>query len=320
MKVKMKMNLKRPLFFLMLTLIVVVLAACNSQNSEQQHNDIKPVAVVTISQIGEPLHVIAGEYVDVRTLMGTGVDPHLYQVTPSDIKSLEASQAIIYNGLNLEANMIDVFDQMNKSKAVVAVAEKIDSSKLLVEEDGVYDPHIWFDLVLWEEAIGYAVDAVIELVPEHKQAIEDKEQAYMAQLKALHEQNRNAMSQLSAQSRVLVTAHDAFQYFGRAYEMEVVGLQGLSTESEVSLSTVQDIVAMLVEREIPAVFVESSVNPAAIKAVIDGAAVQNHHVNLGGELFSDAMGPESEETGTYLGMYRHNVSTIVNALRVGDVE
>src|SRR5690606_2095816 len=127
----------------------VVLAACNSQKSGQQHNVNKPVAVVTISQIGEPLYAIAGEYVDVRTLMGTGVDPHLYQVTPSDIKSLEASHTIIYNGLNLEANMIDVFKQMNKSKAVVAVAEQIDSSKLLVAEDGVYDPHIWFDLILW---------------------------------------------------------------------------------------------------------------------------------------------------------------------------
>lgn len=307
----------RGLLFTVLTMVAVLLTACSSSEGTKKPSN-KPVVVVTIAQIGEPLSAIAGEYADIRTLMGTGVDPHMYQVTPSDIKVLEKSDAIIYSGLNLEVNMVDVFNQMSKTKSVIAIGEAVDASKLLNDEENTVDPHIWFDLTLWQEALSHAVNTIAELVPEHTQALEENKQSYMSKLQALHTENETAMSQIPQQSRILVTAHDAFQYFGRAYDIEVVGLQGLSTEAEVSLSTVQDIVNMLVERKVPAVFVESSVNPAAIQAVIDGAAVKGHTVKLGGELFSDAMGPENEETGTYLGMYSHNISTIVNALQVGD--
>ena len=308
----MKMKHMTLLFVLMFSLL---LTACNTEKGSQETSD-KPIVVATIAQIGEPLTAIAGEYVEVQTLMGTGVDPHLYQITPSDIQQLEKSKAIIYNGLNLEANMVDAFNEMSKSREVVAIAEKVDKTKLITEDDGATDPHIWFDLQLWEQALSHGVDAITKLVPEHKDEIEAKEQAYMKQLQQMHEENSSALSAIPAESRVLVTAHDAFQYFGRAYDVEVLGLQGLSTESEVSLSTVQDIVNLLVERKIPAVFVESSVNPAAIQAVIDGANVKGHTVVLGGELFSDAMGPAEEETGTYLGMYKHNMTTIVGALKV----
>jgi len=315
------MRLKRHFYLGLMLLFIVIITAC-SNNSDQQKKQTassKPVVVATISQIGQPLSVIAGDFVDIRTLMGTGVDPHLYQVTPSDIKSLEQSEAIIYNGLNLEANMGDIFTQMRTSKSVIAIAEVIDENKLLREDDGVIDPHIWFDLSLWSEALAKAVDVIAELVPEHQAELEKNKMEYFEQLKELDEQNKRAISQIDSRSRLLVTAHDAFQYFGRAYNIEVVGLQGLSTEAEVSLSTVQNIVALLVERQVPAVFIESSVNPASIKAVIDGAAVKGHTVQLGGELFSDAMGPENEETGTYLGMYHHNIKTIVEGLQLREV-
>lgn len=297
-------------------MLIFLLTACSLQQKGNGNNDKgeKPLVVVTISQLGEPLSVIAGDYLDISTLMGTGVDPHLYQVTPSDIKVINDSSAIVYNGLHLEANMLQVFEEMSKTKPVLAVGEQVNQERLIKDENDVIDPHIWFDIELWMEAIGHAVDTLVELAPEHKEQIQKNEQAYLEQLRVQHEENQKLLSSITKEQRVLVTAHDAFQYFGRAYDIEVVGLQGISTEAEVSLSTVQDIVDMLVKRKVSAVFIESSINPAAIKSVIEGAAVKGHTVQLGGELFSDAMGPEADVTGTYLGMYNHNVNTIVRGL------
>lgn len=310
------MKVKQYLSLIVCTVLILMLIGCSKQQNAKELNNTskKQLIVVTISQLGEPLSVIAGDFFNIKTLMGTGVDPHLYQVTPNDIKVINESSAILYNGLHLEANMLEVFEQMSKTKPVLAVGEKLNAARLIEDENGVIDPHIWFDLELWAEAISHAVDLLEELNPEYKEQLQLNENAYLAKLQTQHKQNSETLLAVDKEKRVLVTAHDAFQYFGRAYDIEVIGLQGISTEAEVSLSTVEQIVSMLVERQIAAVFVESSVNPAAIQAVIEGASVKGHTVQLGGELFSDAMGPADDVTGTYLGMYSHNVVTIVNGL------
>lgn len=266
----------------------------------------------TIAQIAEPLSVIGGDKVRVESLMGPGVDPHLYKATQGDIRKLQDADLIFYNGLYLEANMLKVFEQLGKEKPVLAIAETVDE-ELLLGTDGAVDPHIWFDLDLWQDALDAAVEAMKAHAPQHADEFEANKQAYFDRLAELRKEAA-ILAELPEARRVLVTAHDAFGYFGRAHGLQVVGLQGLSTEDEIGLTDIEDTIALLLEHRVPAVFVESSVNPDSIRAVIEGARERGLEVRLGGELFSDAMGEAGTAEGTYIGMYRHNVKTIHEAL------
>lgn len=276
----------------------------------------RPVQVVTtIAQIAEPLSVIGGDRVKVVGLMGPGVDPHLYKATPGDIEKLNASDIVFYSGLHLEGNMTEIFAQIGKSKPVLAIAEAIPEEKLLHDENGQVDPHVWFDIDLWMIALDAATQQLKSHSPADAEYFEENKQAYFSQLEKLKQEAKEKLSSIPPERRVLVTAHDAFGYFGRMHGIEVVGLQGLSTEDEIGISDIQSTIDLLVARKIPAVFVESSVNQNSIKAVIEGAANAGQEVKLGGELFSDAMGEAGTPEGTYLGMYRHNVETIYQALQ-----
>ncbi|MEK5440849.1 MULTISPECIES: metal ABC transporter solute-binding protein, Zn/Mn family [unclassified Fredinandcohnia] len=294
-----------------------VLIGCNATTNQTYDGDSgsgKIQVITTIAQIGEPMQIIGGDRVEIISLMGPGVDPHLYQATQGDIATLQNADIIFYNGLHLEGNLGEVFDKLKETKPVFAIGESIDESQLLKDEGGAIDPHIWFDLDLWKTALESATENLIELSPENANYFEENKQDYFAKIDELKAEATKKMSSIPVEQRVLVTAHDAFGYFGRMYDIEVVGLQGLSTEDEVGISDIQSTVDLLLEKKVPSVFVESSINQNSIKAVIEGAAKKGLDVSLGGELFSDAMGQDGTEEGTYLGMYLHNVNTVYDNL------
>jgi manganese/zinc/iron transport system substrate-binding protein len=302
----------------LLLLVALVVTACGNQGengkAESADSEGKINVVTTIAQIAEPLSVIGGDRVQVQSLMGPGVDPHLHKPVQSDIQRLENADVIFYNGLHLEANMLRAFAEIGKRKPVVAIGEEVAREKLLQDETGATDPHIWFDIELWKEALAAAAEQLKELSAADAERFEANKQAYFAELDALKEEALQKMSRIPEEKRILVTAHDAFGYFGRLLDLRVIGLQGLSTEDEVGLSDIDNTIGILVEHEVPAVFVESSVNPDSINAVLEGAKQKGLEVRLGGELFSDAMGEAGTPEGTYIGMYRHNVDTIYHAL------
>lgn len=302
--------------------MIFLLGACNNESENQLKTSNEPNSdriqiVTTISQIGEPIEVIGGDRVDVESLMGPGVDPHLYKATQGDINKLQDADIILYNGLHLEGNMGEVFEKMSESKATVGLGESLGKEKLLTDENDAIDPHIWFDVDLWKEALDVAVEELKTLSPDDAEYFEENKQKYFYQLDELKKEATEKISSIPQEQRVLVTAHDAFGYFGRMNNIEVIGLQGLSTEDEVGLSDIGSTVQLLIEKQVPAVFVESSINQSSIRAVIDGASKEGLEVTLGGELFSDAIGAKGTEEGTYLGMYDHNVNTIYEALTGG---
>ncbi|MFE6168705.1 metal ABC transporter solute-binding protein, Zn/Mn family [Viridibacillus arvi] len=292
---------------------MLFLAGC----STKKEND-KPVVVTTISQIADAVSVIAGDRVEVKALMGPGVDPHLYKATQGDLSKLESADVIFYSGLHLEGKMLDVFEKMQENdKTVKAISESIEEEKLLGNEMDakLYDPHVWFDIDIWKTAVHQITDTLSEKYPEYKKEFSENEAIYFKELDDLSTYAKQRIDEIPLNQRVLVTAHDAFNYFGRSLNIEVRGLQGLSTESEYGLKDVRDVVDFLVGNNIKAVFIESSVSDKAMKAVIDGAKEKGQNVKIGGELYSDAMGKEGTEQGTYIGMYKHNVDTIVNSLK-----
>lgn len=292
----------------------LMLAACSSNRPKESTSNDKIRIVTTIGQIAEPISVIGAEHVEVLSLMGPGVDPHLYNATQGDIQKLQSGDIVLYSGLHLEGKMGEVFEQIGKSKPVLGIAESIPEDRLLHNKGGAIDPHVWFDIVLWKHALNAAVEEMKQFAPDYADYFETNKQAYFEQLDTLQAESKQKLSEIEKDKRVIVTAHDAFGYFGRSNEMQVVGLQGISTAAEIGISNINDTIGQLLEYNIPAVFIESSINPASINAVIEGAGSKGLKVKLGGELFSDAMGKEGTEEGTYLGMYKHNVDTIYKAL------
>lgn len=277
----------------------------------------KVVAVATTGMIADAVRAVGGELVEVHGLMGPGVDPHLYKASQGDVRRMAAADVIFYNGLMLEGRLSDLLVRMARQKPTVAVSEYV-PQELLIEAaqfEGHYDPHIWFDLSLWKLAVERIRDGLIEVDPVNQQAYQQNAAAYMQELDRLDGYIRERLAEIPPAQRVLVTAHDAFGYFGLAYGIEVVGLQGISTDSEVGLRDIQNLVAFLVERGIKAVFVESSVPRRSLEAVVQGAAGRGHQVVIGGELYSDALGEPGTPAGSFVGMIRHNVDTIVAALK-----
>ncbi len=275
-------------------------------------------AVCTIAQIADVVHNVAGERIEVINMMGEGVDPHLYKASPADLGLLSRANVIFYNGLILEGRMIEIFEKMQSGpKPVVAFGDAIGLSLLLSHPDyeGHYDPHIWMDVSLWSQAVAAVVEALVKVDPEGEQEYRDNGEAYQNQLAELDVWVKEQIASIPQQQRVLITAHDAFGYFGRAYDIEVMGLQGISTVSEFGLQDLQRLIEIIVERNVKAVFVETSVPARSIEALVEGCKGKGHEVVIGGELFSDAMGAAGTEEGTYIGMIRHNVNTIVNALQ-----
>jgi manganese/zinc/iron transport system substrate-binding protein len=260
---------------------------------------------------------VGGNRVDVTGLMGPGVDPHLYKASEGDVSLLSKADLIFYNGLHLEAQMGDVLARMaDTGVATVAATEGIDRDLLLSppEFEGAYDPHIWFDVTLWKHTVARIRDTLIERDPDHGGVYQSNADNYLAALDELHAYVNAQAERLPPEQRVLVTAHDAFNYFGRAYGFTVRGLQGISTETEASIADVQDLAEFIADRQVRAIFIESSVPQRNVEAVQAAVRGRGFDVEIGGELFSDAMGDPNTEEGTYVGMVRHNIDTIVGAL------
>lgn len=297
--------------------LALLLAACNDEEAGKTNAENEGNVVATTGQIADAVKVISGDKLNVTTLMGPGVDPHLYKATQSDMKVLDDAEVIFYNGLHLEGQLNDIFEQMSKDKTVFAAAEVLAADKLLEDEEdnSLHDPHVWFDIELWKDVVDGIGDTLVEEYPEHKEEFEKNEKTFLAELDALATFAKERVAEVPEEQRILVTAHDAFNYFGDSLGFEVSGLQGLSTESEYGVKDVEDMVKYLVDHNIKAIFVESSVSDKAMTAVIEGAKEKGHDVVIGGELFSDAMGAEGTEEGTYIGMYKYNINSIVDALK-----
>jgi manganese/zinc/iron transport system substrate-binding protein len=272
-------------------------------------------AVCTTGMVADLVRNIGGDHVSVTALMGEGVDPHLYKASPGDVNQLNSADIIFYSGLHLEGKMADTFARMARKKPTFAVTALIPAGRVLDNPEGAFDPHLWFDVSLWRDASGVVADALKAYDPTHAAEYQQRADTYQAELTRLHEYARTQLATIPPDRRVLVTAHDAFRYFGRAYDVEVKGIQGISTESEAGVKRINELVDFLAEKKIKAVFVESSVSDKNVKALLEGCAAKGHTVVIGGELFSDAMGKEGTPEGTYVGMVRHNVDTIVKALK-----
>lgn len=276
-----------------------------------------PIDIVTTTgMVGDIARQVAGENGTVHNLMGEEVDPHLYRPTRADIARMQRADIIFYNGLHLEGRMGDTLVQLARTRPVYAVTELVDEAVLMDDDEyeEAFDPHLWMDVSLWMEAVEVVVGALTELDPAGAQRYRENADRYRNELASLDAYVHEITSTIPQGRRTLITAHDAFGYFGQAYDIEVIGVQGISTESEAGLEEINRLVDFIVDNHITAVFAETTVPDRALMAVIEGAAAQGHHVTIGGELFSDAMGPAGSYEGTYIGMMDHNATTIVRAL------
>jgi manganese/zinc/iron transport system substrate-binding protein len=314
---------------------VVALAGCtgSSADTNEKHNGGAkakaqatfdgqyPIAVVcTTQQVADAVRHVAGERAEVVGLMGPGVDPHLYKARPADMQRLNKADMIFFNGLHLEGRMADLLVQMARKRPTFAVTESLqeNSDQRLREPpefEGHYDPHLWHDASIWADCVSYVAEQLAVFDPAQAAEYRKNAETYNAELLATHAWAAEQIGAIPAERRVLITAHDAFGYFGAAYDIEVHGLQGISTQDEPSVAAMEDLVKLLTQRKIKAVFVESSVPRRTVQALIEACRAQGHEVAIGGELFSDAMGDAGTPEADYLGMYKHNVHTIVNALK-----
>jgi len=272
--------------------------------------------VATTGMLADVMRAVGGERVQVTALLGTGIDPHTHRQTSSDVARLTRADVVVYHGLGLEMPMEPLLKDLARRKTVAALQEAIPKEQLLGDEEtpGQYDPHVWQDPALWHWVIEAGRDTLIKADPQGKAAYEAGAQRYIAQVQELNARIKTVLQQVPQASRVLVTAHDAFRYFARAYGYEVYGVQGISTESEAGLRRVEELVDFLVKNKIAAIFVETMVSDQNIRALIEGSGARGHKVSIGGELYSDSMGAPGTKEGSYLGMIEYNANTIARAL------
>lgn len=297
--------------------VCVWLMGCAQKQRNAREPGEKIKIVTTTGMIEDAVKNIVAEHGEVISLMGPGVDPHLYKATHGDLERLTEADVIFYNGLHLEGKMGEVFEKLARIKPVVALGDEIAENRLrkVPGFQGAFDPHIWFDVSLWKEAVKVAAEFLQEYDTAHRDEYESNSEKYLVKLDSLDRAVREAVVQIPATQRVLITAHDAFGYFGDAYEIEVRGLQGISTLSEFGLRDVTDLVDFIITRKVKAIFVETSVSQKSIEAVVEGCQEKNWNVRIGGSLYSDAMGRAGSAEGTYIGMVSANVKTIVESLK-----
>lgn len=291
--------------------------ACGTDTKEATTDD-KLNLVATTTMLADLAEVIGGDAITVTGLMGVGVDPHLYKASAGDVSKLENAQIILYNGLHLEGEMTDIFAKLETdSKTILSVGDSLDETLLLMsEEEGeLYDPHIWFDVSVWKEVATKVAQMLIELDDNNKELYSNNLEGYLVELSELEEYINNRTMEVPESQRVIITAHDAFNYLGNAYGFEVRGLQGISTEAETSTGDISSLASYIVERQIKAVFVESSVPTKNMEALQEAVKAKNFQIEMGGELYSDSLGDESKGHDTYIATFKYNIDTIVEALK-----
>lgn len=284
-------------------------------------NDKKTVTVTT-TFLGDLVGLLAEDTIHLNVLMGPGIDPHLYQASASDLSKLSEADLVVYGGVHLEGKLGETLEKLAfNGKHIVDSSEAIDRSQLIVVSEGentdemVYDPHIWFDTDLWRIVAKTVLAELVVMNPEYEQLYTANFMAYMNELDALDQYVASRIAEIPEQSRYLITAHDAFNYFARVTGMEVRGIQGVSTQSEASTNDISQLADFITEHQVRAIFVESSVSPKLIQALQEAVRARGFSVAIGGELFSDSTGDADTPEGTYIGMYKHNVDTIVEALK-----
>ena len=296
--------------------VVAVASGCGlaAERSPAKPRSGRPRVVATTTVVADLVRQVAGDHVAVDCLMAAGIDPHSYRATPRDADRLAAADLVVASGLHLEGKLADLLGRLGRKVPVVAVADTLPKDRLLPVAVDLYDPHVWFDAALWSGCVPAVAEALAALDPTHAAEYRSRGAAQVAELVALDGELKARIASIPDGRRVLVTAHDAFQYFGRAYGIEVVGVQGTSTESEAGLGDINRLVNMLVERKIPAVFVETSVSDRNVAALVEGAAARGHAVRLGGRLYSDSLGEPGSGGDTLVGALRANVEAIVAGL------
>ena len=305
------------LVFTLLSLLVLLLFLfwhLIIEKKQQLHSKLSVVCTTNI--IADALHNIAGDHIHLDILMGPGVDPHLYKPIEQDVTKIAQADIIFYNGLHLEARMADMFNHMSKNHRTIAVTENM-PSKLLIrseEHEQFFDPHVWFDPMLWL----YAIETITEKLKQHDAThahdYENNKKQYVTAIQKMYTTTKQQIASIPQKQRILITGHDAFEYFARAYNCQVMSLQGISTASEAGTKDVQDLANFIVKHKIPAIFLETSIPPRNIQAVQQNVASKGFNLNIGDELYSDALGSLGTPEGTYLGMIQHNINVISQAL------
>jgi len=299
--------------------IIIILALLISATacSNETVDNGKVTIVTTTTMLEDMAKTIGGDYVNVEALMGPGIDPHLYKASAGDVSLMQNADLVVYSGLHLEGKMGEIFENLESTdKHIVMIAKNLPEEKIITDEStGAHDPHIWFDVALWEKASYNLLQGIIEVDPEHESEYVLNHQKYIKDLQDLDSYIHTQIATIPEESRVLITAHDAFKYFGKAYGMKVLGLQGISTSSEAGTGDVTALANYIVENQIKAIFVESSVPKKNIEALQEAVSAQGFDVEIGGELYSDSLGSTGSDAETYIGTVKANVDTIVGALR-----
>ena len=312
--------------FLMMVLSVAVLAGCaNKTENTGENSGVNPETdsgklniVATTTMLADLAKSLGGDKVEVTGLMGAGIDPHLYQASAGDVERMQKADVVVYNGLHLEGKMGEVFEQLaSQDKTIISIEKGLDHEKLLDAEDepGLHDPHIWFDVMIWKDAAKYLAEELSKVDAANAELYKTNLESYSKELDELDSYIKTRAAEIPKESRVLVTAHDAFQYFGKAYDIEVRGLQGISTEAEAGTADVSELADFIVDKKIKAIFVESSVPTKTVEALQASVKAKGFDVQIGGELYSDSLGDPGTDAGTYIGTLKANIDTIVDALK-----
>lgn len=312
------MATSRPVSIAFFLLAIALLSGCKKSDSAAENvsdPNKRPQIVATTGMVGDLVRGIVGEAADVTVLMGPGVDPHLHQPSRSDAVALSQADIVIYNGLHLEGQLGEVLEsRTSRGGQTIAVGEMLPKDQLLDADGSWHDPHIWMDVKLWADTITPLTEKLSKALPEHAATFQASAEAYREELLELDRWAAACLESIPKKQRVLITAHDAFRYFGRRYDVEVYGVQGVSTTSEAGITDVNRLVNLIVERDVKAVFFESSVSPRQVKAIVHGANSRDKEVSSDHVLYSDSMGPADSNADTYIGMIRHNTRTITEAL------
>lgn len=300
--------------YIVITIFALSVLSCKNSTPDNGKLNV----VTTTTMITDLVKNIGGDYVNLQGLMGAGVDPHLYKASAGDVTKLSNADVIFYNGLHLEGKLVEVFEKMNASQVTqVPLGEALDKSTLIGSDyfASNYDPHVWFNIGYFKQFVGEVVNTLARKDPQNATNYQANAEAYLKKLTTLEAEIKATIATLPAEKRILVTAHDAFNYFGKSYGFEVVGLQGLSTATEAGVQDVQRLSQFIIDKNVKAIFVESSVPRRTIEALQAAVRSKDHEVVIGGSLYSDALGNKGSEEGTYIGMFKYNVNTIVEALK-----
>lgn len=295
-----------------------LLVFCTGCKEESHIDPNLPRVVTTTTQVTDLVRNIGGDKINIQPLMGAGVDPHLYKASEGDVSKLSRSDVVFYSGLHLEGKLADIFEKMkNFNRRTVSLGDSLDRSRLISSElfSSNFDPHVWFDVSFFKRFADVVAGELSEVDPQNAAFYTENRDIYKTQLDSLTAQLKREISQLPEEKRILVTAHDAFSYFGRYFDFKVVGLQGISTATEAGVKDVQNLTQFIIDNNIRAIFIESSVPVRTIEALREAIRSKGHEVNIGGTLYSDALGSPGTDEGTYIGMYKYNVKTIVDALK-----